>query len=496
MTLTKSIKEIIEVSNDPLLSIHPSWKRVQMKDIGNILNGFAFKSKLFNNEKKGIPLIRIRDISNNESNTYYSGNYDEIYIVSKEDILIGMDGDFNCSIWKGAPSLLNQRVCKVEIKTENYSKDFLFLVLPNYLKAINEHTSSQTVKHLSSSSITEILLPLPPLPEQHRIVAAIEELFARLDATNERLDRVPGIMKSFRQAVLAAACDGRLTEDWRVIHQNSQVESEIFEKKINANSIYFSEKPMTFDNEVFPTLPDNWCWATIEELASAEPRSIQSGPFGSSLLHSEFQETGILAVGIDNVLDRNFSLGKEHRISNEKYQELKKYTARPLDVLITVMATVGRCCVVPQDIETAIITKHVYRITPNREAISPYYLMNALSGASIVKEQIDNQIRGQTRPGINGKILKTTSIPLPPLSEQQEIVRRVDVLFAFADSIEAKVAVAREKTERLRQSILAKAFSGELVSTEAELARQEGREYESAEVLLKRIKAEGKSGKK
>jgi len=86
---------------------------------------------------------------------------------------------------------------------------------------------------------------------------------------------------------------------------------------------------------------------------------------------------------------------------------------------------------------------------------------------------------------------------MPPLPEQHEIVRRVEALFAFADSIEAKVAAAREKTEKLRQSILAKAFSGELVETEAEIAGKEGRDYEMAEVLLERIKKEkGKNGKK
>ena len=86
---------------------------------------------------------------------------------------------------------------------------------------------------------------------------------------------------------------------------------------------------------------------------------------------------------------------------------------------------------------------------------------------------------------------------IPPLPEQHEIVRRVDALFAFADSVEIKVAAAREKTEKLRQSILAKAFSGEFVETEAEIARREGRDYETAEVLIERIKEErGKGGKK
>ena len=100
---------------------------------------------------------------------------------------------------------------------------------------------------------------------------------------------------------------------------------------------------------------------------------------------------------------------------------------------------------------------------------------------------------------INISILNDVAIPLPPLPEQHEIVRRVDALFALADSIEAKVAAARARTEKLRQSILAKAFSGELVETEAELARREGRDYEPTDVLLERIRAEqvvsGKKGK-
>ncbi len=103
---------------------------------------------------------------------------------------------------------------------------------------------------------------------------------------------------------------------------------------------------------------------------------------------------------------------------------------------------------------------------------------------------------GSTAPRINVADIKKFPIPFPPLPEQQEIVHRVDALFAFADSIEAKVKAARENTEKLRQSILAKAFSGELVPTETELARKEGRDYEPAETLLERIKVERKSDKK
>ena len=161
-----------------------------------------------------------------------------------------------------------------------------------------------------------------------------------------------------------------------------------------------------------------------------------------------------------------------------------------LDVLVTVMATVGRCCVVPSDIETAIITKHVYRITADYAVVNPYYLLQCIRGCPAVLAQIQSEIQGVTRPGINGAILKTIKIPLPPITEQHALVRRVESMFKLTEAVEKRVAAATARAEKLSQAILAKAFRGELVPTEAELARREGRSYEPASELLARIKSE------
>src|SRR5690606_34594397 len=107
------------------------------------------------------------------------------------------------------------------------------------------------------------------------------------------------------------------------------------------------EEPEEPATEGLPELPEGWCWATVEQLASDEERSVQSGPFGSNLRHSEFTPTGKLVVGIDNVQDGYFSPGRQNRIPLQKYDELVRYKARPGDLVITVMATIGRCCVIP-----------------------------------------------------------------------------------------------------------------------------------------------------
>jgi type I restriction enzyme S subunit len=129
---------------------------------------------------------------------------------------------------------------------------------------------------------------------------------------------------------------------------------------------------------------------------------------------------------------------------------------------------------------------------PIIEDTSPF-IEFCLNSSEHGQAQYEAWIYGEGRPHLSFDHLRATSIPLPPLEEQHEIVRRVEALFELAEAIERRVAAAAARAEKLTQSILAKAFRGELVPTEAELARREGREYEPASVLLERIRAEPES---
>ena len=144
MALTVPLSEIVEKSSNRLLGKHASWGRVLLGYIATVLNGFAFKSSEFSNSG-GVPLIRIRDVGKDQSETTYLGEYDHRYVVEPGDLLVGMDGDFNCARWRGPRGLLNQRVCKITLKSDIYLPKFLDYTLPGYLKAINDVTSSVTV---------------------------------------------------------------------------------------------------------------------------------------------------------------------------------------------------------------------------------------------------------------------------------------------------------------------------------------------------------------
>jgi type I restriction enzyme S subunit len=396
--------------------------------------------------------------------------------IQPGDILIVKDGATTGKValvrddFSYKPAVVNEHVfiCR---PAEGVHPPFLFYFLfsKEGQDRILENFRGSAQGGINQSFAPGTTVPLAPLAEQKRMVSKVEELLVRVNTTRERLAKVSMILKRFRQAVLSAACSGRLTADWR----DKELQTTSYNQVLDENE----------------DLPSSWSWRSIRDIASSKKASIQSGPFGSSLLHSEFQPTGILVIGIDNVLDGKFSFGRQHRISHQKYELLKKYAARPLDVLVTVMATVGRCCVIPSDIETAIITKHVYRITADQSAVNPYYLMQCIRGCPTVLAQIQSETQGVTRPGINGAILKRINIPIPPITEQQEIVRRIESMFKLADAVEKRVAAATARAEKLIQAILAKAFRGELVPTESELARRDGRSYESASELLTRIKS-------
>jgi type I restriction enzyme S subunit len=423
------------------------------------------------------------------------------------DVLLVKDGvntgDAALNTIDGEISLLSS-VCMLRPIPQILSPRFLlyFVQSPTGFRLLTGQMTGTAIKRIILHRIRETAVPIAPLNEQRRIVAKIEELFSDLDAAVAALVRVRANLKRYRAAVLKAAVEGNLTEDWRAKHPDTEPASVLLERILTERHRQWEKDQLAkfaqagkqpskgwrekYDEPCPPVLDDlgelepSWCWATIEQLASTLPGSIQSGPFGSNLLHSEFQSSGVLAIGIDNTLDGRFSMGREHRISERKFEELAKYEARPLDVLITVMATVGRCCVVPESIEKAIITKHVYRITPDKQLANPYYLQLALSGGTSVRKQLFGEVRGQTRPGINGEILRLICIPLPSIGEQAKIVEEVQQQLSILDEIEAQVDANLKRAARLRQGILKRAFEGRLLPQDPT--------DEPAEKLLERIR--------
>ena len=386
---------------------------------------------------------------------------------------------------------------------------FLFYYLFQQRKTLIEAGQGGAQPNLTNRIVREWPLSLPPLADQHRIVSAIEALFARLDVANERLDRVLEILKRFRQSVLVAACEGRLTEDWR--EENPDIESayhemneliksrkQKYEKQYNEAKEQGIRKPNSLFELQIPKISDDfekelqktWAVTTVGFIGHVT----KLAGFEYTKYFNLKDEGDIPVIRAQNVQMGKFIPTNLKYISKETSDALERSKINGNEVLIVyVGAGVGNVCLAPSDSRWH-LSSNVGKISS--DWLSRKYLMYFLQSEIGIHRILDNS-KATAQPSLSMKAIRQVLLSIPPLPEQHEIVRRVDAVFALADSIEAKVAAAREKTEKLRQSILAKAFSGELVPTEAELARREGRDYEPADVLLERIKAEqGKSGKK
>jgi type I restriction enzyme M protein len=163
-----------------------SFPLVKLKELITIQSGFAFDSSKFN-ESKGFPLIRIRNIKKDFTDTLYDGEILKDYIVRNGDLLIGMDGEFNCSIWNGNEALLNQRVCRITSYKDTL-REYVFYNIKHKLKEIEDETFAVTVKHISSKQILEIEIPLPPIEVQKEIVRELEQYQNIIDGARQVVD--------------------------------------------------------------------------------------------------------------------------------------------------------------------------------------------------------------------------------------------------------------------------------------------------------------------
>ncbi|WP_421252914.1 restriction endonuclease subunit S [Aeromonas jandaei] len=387
-----------------------TWPMVKLEDLVSITSGFAFKSNLFS-ESEGVPLIRIRDVVRGVTETFYTGEYSKEFIINNGDILIGMDGDFNRARWKGGRALLNQRVCKIKADESNLCDNYLYHFLPKALDSINAKTHAVTVKHLSVKGIRDIKIPLPPLTEQKRIAAI--------------LDKADAIRQKRQQAI-------SLADDF-------------------LRSIFL---------EMFIRAADNWTVKTIEYIADKGKGGLRTGPFGSHLLHSEFVDSGIPVLGIDNAVENSFKWGKARFITEGKYKSLSRYTVHPGDVLITIMGTCGRCAVVPDDIPTAINTKHLCCISPDYKKALPeflhsYYLFHPMS-----RQYLAKVTKGAIMDGLNMGLIKTMPFPMVPIKLQEKYV---EIKMAVLSNLD-KQHLSESYQESLFNSLSQQLFAGKCLT--------------------------------
>ena len=373
---------------------------MKLTDICDIQYGYAFDSAYFTENNSYPPLVRIRDVKRGFSETYYSGEYPEEYVLHAGDLLVGMDGEFNIARWKSMDALLNQRVCKLKAK-EGTNEEYLRFVMVKALKTIENKTAFVTVKHLSAKELNKLELDIPDIEEQNLRADSLVKLETVISLRENELKYLDDLIKA------------------RFV-------------------------------EMFGKTNTNWEEVTIAEIC----KDMRTGPFGSALHHDEFVDKGIFVLGIDNAVENKFSYNRMRYITEEKYEKLKRYTVYSGDVIITIMGTVGKSAVIPENMPKAINSKHLACLTPDTNIVDSYFLANAFQIHPLIRHQLESQSKGAIMNGLNLTIIKGLKFRLPPLKLQREFVN-------FYNQVnKSKVAVqnALDETQLLFDSLMQKYF--------------------------------------
>ncbi|WAI00479.1 restriction endonuclease subunit S [Methanogenium organophilum] len=336
------------------------------------------------------------------------------------------------------------------------------------------HNRGTTISGVTTKQLKELPFFLPPLPEQHRIVEKIEEEFTRLDAGVSALKKAKALIPKYRQSVLKAAMCGDLTEEWRAEHPDVESADALVERI----ETQYQKTNVHTNNLPDYSLPESWTWIDLANLAW------DSG-YGTSIKCDSSWE-GHPILRIPNISNNKISLDKlKYAPASEDLDESKKLEKGDLLIIRTNGSKdlIGRSAIVMSNFDSPhYFASYLirYRLI-EREII--WHWLGLIWNSNYIRNKIEKM--AATTAGqynINLKKLNSLSFPIPPLPEQHEIVCEIERRFSVIDEMEKAVDDSLVKAERLRQSILKKAFEGRLVP--------QNPDDEPASVLLERIKAE------
>ncbi len=448
----------------------------------------------------GIPIVRLQNIDRNrflEKNIrcVTSLKADELsrHSFLSGDVIItklGAPVGKACIVPTTLPrGVIVADVVRARVNERKALKEFVSYAInsPEVVSQINLEVKGSTRPRVNLGHIRALELPLPPLNEQRRIVAKLEELLGRVDASQQRLENIPVIIKRFRQSVLAAACSGRLTADWREEQAPLTRPAATLSRgeRGNAPSPGASRHRLPKgEGKILPPLPEGEGRGEGEELPEGWEYSTISEHCLDSFYGPRFAKEEYAQVGIPTIRTTDFTEKGRIVLNNPPCIEIPqdkkaKFLLNKEDLLVTRTGSIGKMAIFREDYE-ALPSAYLIRFRFTK-GISVDYVFHYLM-SSKGQELLGLGATSVTQPNINAETIKALPIPLPPLPEQNEIVRRVEALFTLADQLEARYRTAKAHVDKLTQSILAKAFRGELVPQDPN--------DEPASVLLERIRAE------
>ena len=449
-------------------SLPDGWNWVRLGDVAKYINGRAFKPSDW--EGAGLPIIRIQNLTNPKAEFHnYTGLTEEKYYVKNGDLLISWSATLDVFIWVGCDAILNQHIFRVEPNKELITKEYLFYAVKTFLNKLKDQVHGTGMQHITRGPFEDTKIPLPSLGQQKIIVSKLNSFFSQIRTARAAFERIPALLKIFRQSVLAAAFRGELTEldpndeptevlleRIRAERRRKWEESLRVKDKNPANYTY--EEPTAPDKSKLPELTEGWVWTNLQTLAD-----VRSGVTKGRDL-SRFETIEVPYLRVANVQAGFLDLREVKQIPIKK-EELENYRVQKNDVLYTEGGDrdkLGRGTVWKGEIDPCIHQNHIFCARLYLSDVSPEWV--SLTGQLDYARDYVNSVASQSvnLASINSTNLKAMPIPLPPTQEQRRIVEKILLLYSQMNDIVIAIQNASRRLDALEQGALAKAFRGEL----------------------------------
>ncbi|HAS6881742.1 TPA: restriction endonuclease subunit S [Vibrio parahaemolyticus] len=465
---------LVEGSYTHELKIPYSWEFARFNEVIEIVGGSQPPKSDFMDKPEGdcVRLIQIRDYKSDNNIVYIPRGKAKRFVASDE-VMIGRYGPPIFQILRGLEGAYNVALMKAKPRDGIFSNDYLYYYLSNkniynYVESASDRTAGQS--GVNKKHLEQYPVGVPPLAEQKRIVEKLDEVLAQVDTIKARLDGIPDLLKRFRQSVLASAVSGKLTEEWRGKNQNALDTVEIVSTVSEERKTRGFKAPRNLEDitDVPFSIPDCWAWLRAGDLCLKITDGAHNTP--------KLVDSGFPYLMAKDLTGGGLDFSENRLISEKEHRDLYNKCQPEIGDLLVVNIGAGTGNNVLVDVDYEFSFKNIAILKRSMHVLPSYF---KYFFDSQKKRIFDEQTRGGAQPFLSLTILNNLLIALPSLEEQKEIVRLVDQYFAFADTIEAQVKKAQARVDNLTQSILAKAFRGELVP--------QNDDDEPADKLLERI---------
>ncbi len=488
------------------------WAQCTVGDLASYVNGRAFKPSEW--KDVGRPIIRIQNLNDPAALYNYSPeDHEEKYRIRRGDLLFAWSASLGAYIWDGEEAWLNQHIFRVDLH-DGVDKRYVYYLLDKITAELYAKAHGSGMVHVTKGKFEETSVDLPPTAEQIRIVSKIDQLISELDQGIENLQTARDQLNVYRQAVLMHAFEGKLTERWREGNKDKLQTADDLRNVIGLNRQKRYERQLEdwktaikrwedsgrqgkkparpkklkqlaslSDADKHADVPPNWCHTRLGSVID-EPK------YGTSK-KCDYGTDGIGVLRIPNVANGVVD-PTDLKFAEFDEDETEVFGLQHGDILTIrsngSISLVGKCALVSEEDEQYLFAGYLIRLRPHRCVVRSGFL-NAVLSSHELRKQIESKAKSTSGVNnINSGEIQDLIIPICGLAEQDEVVRILDEKLSIIDQMQSDIRKQLSVSSALRQSILKRALSGQLVEQDPN--------DEPASELLARITAEKEERKK